>query len=117
MSDLKATPGPWEAVTKDDPRGQPVGYYPGLVAIISGEPHLSVVASPEGRETSPEEWGPNAHLISAAPDLYAALEELLGTDEHPNTGNLKLDMEERERAGKAREAAYAALAKARGESP
>jgi hypothetical protein len=69
----KATPGPWEAVLKDDSRGQPVCYYRGLIALV--ESRLSVVLGPgHAYDTVPEEqWEPNAKLIAAAPDLADAL--------------------------------------------
>jgi hypothetical protein len=63
------TPGPWEAVLADDPRGQPVPYYRGLVALV--ENRLSVVA--KCGYAPKEHWEANASLIAAAPDMLTAL--------------------------------------------
>jgi hypothetical protein len=64
------TPGPWEAVTQNDPRGQPSLFYSGLVAILEMSPdrRLTVVTP---RRVQPSEWTANARLIAAAPELYA----------------------------------------------
>ncbi len=98
MSETKFTPGPW---AKDkygqlkNPDGNPVDVWGCGLSIAS-------------RSTETEA---NAALIAAAPDLYAALEEL---DEVFCTQADTRD--ERTRARKALIAARAALAKARGES-
>lgn len=75
---MSATPGPWEAVLKDDPRGQPVCYYRGLIALV--ENRLSVVLGPgHAYETVPEEeWEANAKLIAAAPALADMLAHVRG---------------------------------------
>lgn len=68
----KYTPGPWEAVLSDDPRGQPVPHYRALIALVSQSPHLSIVAAQ--RDTVPrQEWEGNARIIAAAPEMHAAL--------------------------------------------
>lgn len=68
----KHTPGPWQAVFADDPRGQPVPYYSGLVCLIAeGDQRISVVA--QGGSCTAEEWAANAKLIAAAPEMRAAL--------------------------------------------
>lgn len=61
-----ATPGRWEAVLEDDPRGQPVPYYRALVAVLAqGDQRLSVVATDV--ETVPvEQWRANTEFIAAA---------------------------------------------------
>lgn len=69
------TPGPWEAVLPGDPRGQPVPYYAGLVALVSHDPSISVVT--EGGYSAAKEWEANARLIAAAPDLLAAAQRAL----------------------------------------
>jgi hypothetical protein len=69
---MKHTQGTWDAVLNDDPRGQPVPYYSGLICTVEhGERYLAVVS--DGRRVSTDEWEPNARLIAAAPDLLAAL--------------------------------------------
>ena len=69
-----ATPGPWEAVTDDDPRGQPVPYYRGLVALIERNTGraLSVVLK-DGRTVPACDWQANAQLIAHAPADLALL--------------------------------------------
>ena len=68
------TPGPWEAVLADDPRGQPQLMYRELVAIVSTSPRLSVVAN---RTATVEEWPGNAVLLAAAPRLLEAIRKAL----------------------------------------
>lgn len=70
----KFTPGPWEAIQNDDPRGQPVAHYRGLVCTVEHSPdrYLAVVAE-NVEHVSREEWPHNARLIASAPDLYEAL--------------------------------------------
>lgn len=72
----KRTEGPWEAVLNDDPRGQPVPYYRGLICTVEyGNRHLAVVA--KSGVVSSAEWEANTHLIAAAPQMRDALERLL----------------------------------------
>lgn len=71
----QATPGRWEAIQNDDPRGQPSPFYLALVATVEHSPdrYLAVVA--KDRETvSREEWPANCDLIATA---RTALPELL----------------------------------------
>jgi len=69
------TPGPWELVTDDDPRGQPQGAYRSLVAFVSREPPLAIVANVE--RVDPAAWKANARLIASAPDLLRQRDALL----------------------------------------
>lgn len=72
------TPGPWEAVFRDDERELPQMMYVGLVADISDSIKVraaSVVT--DGRVSWEAEWAANARLIAAAPDLLAVTRELL----------------------------------------
>ena len=68
MSDTKFTPGPWRY---DRTNGSPT----------TGE-HMIAGAKPgylaEVRDCGSGDVRANAHLIAAAPDLYAALDGLLG---------------------------------------
>ena len=104
---MSHTPGPWEAVLDEDPRGQPTGMYRGLVAICEkGERYLAVVAA--CGEVDRSQWVDNCRLIAAAPDLLAACEralDLLGV------------IEDQYRCGDTRTTAIlrAGIAKARGE--
>ncbi len=96
MSELKATPGPWHLELAGD--------FGTLAICAEGE---RVTSPPYGKalaivEKSEPHGKPNAHLISAAPELYEALEEIINT---PSIGG---------KGGLAR--ARKALAKARGES-
>ena len=95
MSDTKFTPGPWRY---DRTNGSPT----------TGE-HMIAGAKPgylaEVRDCGSGDVHANAHLIAAAPDLYAALYALL-------KANLSCDDDNIDAA----DAARAALAKARGEA-
>lgn len=71
------TPGPWSAVLDDDPRGQPVPYYRGLVALVSMTPGNCVSVVSDGRTVSPDEWKANAVLLASAPALLAVAEMVL----------------------------------------
>jgi hypothetical protein len=64
------TPGPWEAVLNDDPRGQPSPMYRSTICTVehSGERCLTVVQQ-DGLTSSRWQWVANARLIAAAPDL------------------------------------------------
>lgn len=60
MSAPRFTPGPWRVVVTDDGG-----------SMVHGE--STAIATVWGRDS-----GPNAHLIAAAPQLYAALAEAMG---------------------------------------
>jgi hypothetical protein len=62
MSAARHTPGPWT--------------YPGGTGNLIGGPDRLRVADLGGLERSPDERQANARLISAAPDLLAALMEM-----------------------------------------
>lgn len=67
------TPGPWEAIQNDDPRGQPVPYYRALIAVLQQAPerYLSVVAKNDGYVMA-EQWPHNARLIASVHDYRDA---------------------------------------------
>jgi len=94
MSDTKWTPGPWKARGKEVVayNGQLVKLYRAQIVVVGGWTDYP------GEMTSRNELEANAHLISAAPDLYEALEAALYKTT-PDWQNMAL----------------AALAKARGE--
>jgi hypothetical protein len=75
-----ATPDGWEAVLPDDPRGQPVPYYRGLICCVSHEAKPSgmlAVVTERGRTVPKSEWEANAQLIAHAPtDIAALLDEV-----------------------------------------
>jgi hypothetical protein len=100
MNSLKATPGPWEW------DGNVWDYDPVFEAPwLEGEDGRLVL---RGQITCSSEA--NAHLIAAAPELYAALEELLRYANDSNDcqyGTLSTRL--------VKDIAEAALAKARGE--
>lgn len=102
MNEPRWTPGPWLF--------QPIAdHHRGWVkSVCKGWPER-IVARPEGQETADERKA-NAHLIAAAPELYRALEELLAASLTET-----LLKESAGRRAFARDAARAALAKARAE--
>lgn len=103
-AEQKHTPGEWEAVLNDDPRGQPVAYYRGLICTVEhGGRYLAVVAKIGC--ALPAQWEANARLIAAAPDLLAAL-KLLVSD--------VADYEAWQRPCHALDVANAAISKAEG---
>jgi hypothetical protein len=65
----------WEAILPGDPRGQPVLYYRGLVALVSCDPSISVVTK-DGTAVDKSEWEDVARLIARAPALEAEVERL-----------------------------------------
>jgi len=107
MRDLSITPPPWSVRRTND-------------APVSLEPYWQIVGRPDSRSSSgfgitnvyplaraggfPEAEA-NAHLIAAAPDLYAALADML-----------MIDGSSGEQITEALRAAQAAMAKARGET-
>ena len=110
MSEAKFTPGPWIVDSK-----WPAHRSHHCISAAVGQPRehramAQVVTNIDGEPYS--EGMANARLISAAPDLYEALENAVFQIEYPHdkfketgTGNHALT------------AARAALAKARGEQP
>lgn len=58
----------WEAILRGDPRGQPVLYYRGLVALVSCDPPIAVVTK-DGSTVAKSEWEEIAKLIADAPRL------------------------------------------------
>lgn len=80
------TPGPWEAVLDDDPRGQPVAYYRGIVAFVERSPDRTIAVVAESVEcVNKSEWDGNARLIAAAPTMLGALRKILPTlPAHPD---------------------------------
>lgn len=100
MSETRFTPGPWPLVVHGD-RDSRVG----------AKTLIATVHSEAFRDRANQEA--NAHLISAAPDLYAALEDMLW----PIMAGCQKPTIERCMCAKCVEdRARAALAKARGES-
>jgi hypothetical protein len=81
------TPGQWDAILRDDPRGQPQGAYRGLICILQCGPEGNIAVVSDGRTTTPKEWEANAILIAASPDL---LEQLRRVD-HTLTAHGKVD--------------------------
>lgn len=110
MSDTKWTPGPWNA-------GQPRfdGYNPrfnGVEIDGPGSVNIALVYYNKDDHTRNETIA-NAHLCAAAPDLYAALADMLVgwryiRETHGDLYGVGWD--------RAEDAALAALSKARGET-
>ncbi len=65
----------WEAILPGDPRGQPVPYYRGLVALVSCDPSIAVVTK-DGSTVEKSEWEEIAKLIADAPRLKEENERL-----------------------------------------
>jgi hypothetical protein len=112
MSEPKWTPGPWESGYGNGitgPRCAPSVHLDGhadIWPVRAGKNVVCWLAASFGFE-SRDALKRDAHLIAAAPDLYAALEELRAYI-HNETDELDVD--------EIWEHAYAALAKARGEA-
>jgi hypothetical protein len=118
MSETKWTPGPWFAHGPINANRQDYG-------VVSSRPYdpastggfqrriawIGNASSPHQSLTLEAEVAANAHLIAAAPELYTALDDLMGGDERMQVaigGNpLYVD--------RFMDAARAALAKARGD--
>ncbi len=92
------TPGPWHALAGNDNQ---TGNYPAEVVNATGHP---VAYIPRVDPATSGDHSFNAHLIAAAPDLLAALEELLSSDTDMSSHQSTLDKAE------------AAIKKARGEN-
>lgn len=103
MSDTKFTPGPWSTHRE--------GYSTVYVDAPIGGGVLQEVAACGPTAGGQEQQDANALLISAAPDLYAALVLLMAEVDFSGNGTAKDFGWPR-----ATEAARAAIAKARGES-
>jgi hypothetical protein len=101
MSDTKFTPGPW-IVDKS---------FNADIQAPDGLDIATCCAEILNRHTDGEEGIANAHLIAAAPDMYAALEKAV-SDYGNNGGPWNVPSE----PGTWIEMAQSALSKARGES-
>lgn len=95
MPDLKATPGPWHVEIIDEEDGEPFIYGVCSPETVCGATTVCNLLNKA-----------DAHLISAAPDLYEALERVLANID-PSTISTVM--------AQACFEANAALAKARGE--
>lgn len=71
---LDATPGEWEAVLNEDPRGQPVPYYRSLICMVEHNPegYLAVVAK-NNQTVSRNEWIANTKLIAESRNTISRL--------------------------------------------
>ena len=98
MSAPKWTPGPWEIGDPNDKTGADIG-------IHSSDWVIADMCKDVCKLTVNQQA--NAHLITAAPELYAALHNLLNRIKH--------DPEAKNWWPNTQEEARAALAKARGE--
>ena len=92
----KHTPGPWEIVADDE---RPM-------RIVDSVGRVSVVDMPDWQEEFENEEFANARLISAAPEMLAALRECWATLCNLKHHNVRADIERAE----------AAIAKAEGEA-
>ena len=105
MSELRATPGPWQRSLSKETGGSFIEhidsqYVSHIVAFVHASHGMFDPPIPTKEDEA------NAHLIAAAPELYEALVALM-------------DLESRDRvmpAGPEWDSARAALAKARGET-
>lgn len=95
MSEPKFTPGPW--FINDWPQAN--------TDITIGGAGIPLIAKVPLRDVSINGQKANAHLIAAAPELYAALDAIM---EYPGNNLMAVDITN---------AAKAALRKARGEAP
>lgn len=105
MSETKFTPGEWVA--------QWSKYRDGEFIVQAGHPTYRVLARFDGdgvSDTPDEQSIANAHLIAAAPELYAALEQLMTVCTRYGIADFPEIQAEHV-------AAVLALAKARGELP
>ena len=106
---MSHTPGPWEAILDNDPRGQPSPMYRGLVALVERSPERTLGVVAKNHDVTKDNWAANAKLIAAAPDLLEALRGLLAHEVYTYEGNLEARITVPQDAI---EAARAALAKA-----
>lgn len=113
MSEAKFTPGPWQYLAGPLRDRFPVRIH----EIVTSGAGTVIVKWPgfDGLELSKREIAANVRLIAQAPELYAALEELIlrgqniGQSKFPSRAHYDAYVD-------ADQAARAALAKARGES-
>ena len=61
--------GEWEPVLRDDPRGQPVPYYRGLVCLVAHGENIISVVTKDGSSIPSECWDDVAKLVASAPTL------------------------------------------------
>jgi hypothetical protein len=102
MNETKFTPGPWHKVEGTNE----VTALEGLKYICVASLFVPVGSTSEDLDSRREVMHANAHLIAAAPDLYAALDEILEALFYDDAEGIE---------GKIK-AAYDALAQARGEA-
>lgn len=101
MSEMKHTPGPWRFYTEPQPNGCPiVGNGSGLM--------LAMLAHSVNYPDQRDEANANARLIAAAPDLLEALQAVVSQLEGHDLHNGDVF---------AINNAYAAIAKATGQTP
>lgn len=106
MSETRFTPGPWR-LQQQRGKGRSLGRL--FVRATNDYGAIAHVCQRIDRDC-------NAHLIAAAPDLYAALEALLlMSDRGPQPRKFDEALSWRENDERAKAMAIAALAKARGE--
>jgi len=104
MSEAKFTKGPWNQESTGDGKRICIGL--GMFDGPNGYDVAEVYSDDVTEETCVEAQA-NAHLIAAAPELYEALDGLIGVTDRPSAPDYVRD---------AIRAAHAALAKARGEA-
>ena len=76
----EATPGEWDAVLENDPRGQPVAYYRAIIGLLANKDdggYLSVVASDDRRVGSDEHAGCDCDEGATMTRLLSSLEAAL----------------------------------------
>lgn len=95
MADTKFTAGPWEAFNRDNYQSIFAKGYERTICVVE--------SYSKGFGHDRDERDANAHLIAAAPELYEALEDVIGL--------IPLEFEQSPMVSFAK----AALAKARGE--
>ena len=107
MTDTKHIPGPW-FIDPEEPLS---------ITAADGDNHPWLVARAVWFCGHEEETAPaNARLISAAPDLLAALEAVLSSLKAYRKRNTRIAYDIAMQANSAEEAAIAAIAKARGQA-
>ena len=104
MSDTKFTPGPWVVTFRRDNTA-----YISMGGLASGQQHKQFDLMLYRSDGNDED---DAHLISAAPDMFAALELLIRYDQNDDASGVQFMLD----YANAIDAARAALAKARGQA-